>query len=585
MPAYLIVEIASVRDDAAYAAYRERVSPGLEAAGGRYLVRGGRPTALHGSWVPPRMVIVRFASMSEARNWWISPDYADLKALRAAATETRMLLVDGEPEGAAAQPAGVGTGAEPGYLLFDLATADDAEGSAELREGAAAPIAAAGATCLAWGGRIEVLEGEWIPSRIGLVRFTSLEEACGWWAAPASAERLALLDASNPTSVVALEGIAGDRERRLPSLAPALRPDSAASAVAPIHIERTARSRLPGVALSDVAFSSVFSDHMLYAEFRDGSWQETALRPYGPLPITPSMSVIQYAVSVFEGLKAQRAPDGTVTLFRAGENARRLNRSARRMAMPEVPESLFLGGLRQLLRLDEGWVPPAGQGALYVRPCLFSMDEKVRVQPADRFAFVIFTFPFAAYYSAPLDVLVTDRYVRAFPGGTGAVKPAGNYAPTLLADLEARHDGFATVLWLDGVERRYIEECGVMNVFFVLEEGGSARVVTPGLTGTILPGITRDSVVTLLGDMGHPVEERRVAVEELLEHHRAGRLRECFGTGTAATLSHIRRIRHGEHDMVLPPVEERTVGPAVRERLVAIASGRAPDRHGWVEPV
>jgi len=351
-----------------------------------------------------------------------------------------------------------------------------------------------------------------------------------------------------------------------------------------IPVERTGASRLAGTDLAQVAFSSAFSDHMLYAEFRDGAWQEAALRPYGPLPLAPSASVIQYGVSVFEGLKAQRMPDGAVALFRPRENALRLNRSTRRMAMPDVPEELFLGGLRQLLRLDEGWVPPAGAGALYIRPCLFSIDESVRVKPAERFAFVIFTFPFSAYYSAPLDVLVSTRYVRAFPGGTGDVKPAGNYAPTLIAELEARAADFATVLWLDGVERRYVEECGVMNVFFVLDEGGT-RVVTPELGGTILPGVTRDSAIVLLRDLGIDVDQRRVAMDEIAEHHRAGRLRECFGTGTAATLTHIRRIRYDERDLVLPPIEECTVGPAVRDRLVAIAGGRAPDPHAWVERV
>ncbi|MFL5576544.1 MAG: branched-chain amino acid aminotransferase [Gemmatimonadaceae bacterium] len=353
-----------------------------------------------------------------------------------------------------------------------------------------------------------------------------------------------------------------------------------------MRIERVPTSRLPGVDLSNVPFASVFSDHMLYAEYRDGAWQAPELRPYGPLPLAPSISALQYGVSAFEGLKAHRAPDGRVTLFRPTENARRLARSARRLAMPEVPESLFVDGLRALLRLDEGWVPPGDAGALYIRPTLFSIDESVRVKPAERFAFVIFTFPFGAYYAAPVDALVTERYVRAFPGGTGEVKPAGNYAPTLLADAEARDAGFGTVMWLDGLERRYVEECGVMNVFFVIADGADrVRVVTPAQGGTILPGITRDSALTLLRASGHTVEERRIAIDEVVEHHRAGGLLECFGTGTAATLSHIARIRWRDEDLVLPPVEARRVGPEVRERLVAIATGRTSDPYGWVVPV
>ena len=348
---------------------------------------------------------------------------------------------------------------------------------------------------------------------------------------------------------------------------------------ATIRIDRTAQSRLPGVDLANVPFSSVFSDHVLVAEYRDGAWQDPRIQPYGPLELPPNISALQYGISVFEGMKAHRAANGQILLFRPQENAKRLNRSTARLAMPTVPESMFLDGLRELIRLDRAWVPPAGAGALYIRPCYFSIDGSVRVKPAERFLFVIFTFPFGAYYAAPLDVLVSERYVRAFPGGTGDVKPAGNYAAALLADREARDAGCGTVMWLDGVERRYVEECGVMNVFFVLD----GRVVTPELGGTILAGVTRDSVIALVRDMGLEVEERRIAIDELIERHREGRLAECFGTGTAATVSHIQRLRYRGHDLVLPPVEARTVGPAVRERLVAIMTGQAPDPYGWTE--
>ncbi|MGH9365087.1 MAG: branched-chain amino acid aminotransferase [Thermoanaerobaculia bacterium] len=350
-----------------------------------------------------------------------------------------------------------------------------------------------------------------------------------------------------------------------------------------IRIEPVQVSRLPGVDLGNVPFSSVFSDHMLVAEYRDGAWGQATIRAYGPLSLAPSISALQYAVSVFEGLKAHRMPTGEFALFRPRENARRLNRSALRLAMPEVPEALFLEGLRRLVHLDQKWVPAAAAGALYVRPCYFSVDESIRPKPAERYLFVIFTFPFGAYFPAPVDVLVTERYVRAFPGGTGDVKPAGNYAPALLADKEARDSGLSTVLWLDARERRYVEECGVMNVFFVLADRGGPRVVTPELSGTILPGVTRDSVLTLLRETGVAVEERRVSIDELLAAHGQGTLRECFGTGTAATLSHVRRIRYRDRDYELPPVEARAIGPAVREQLVAIATGRAPDRHGWLE--
>ncbi|MGD1021905.1 MAG: branched-chain amino acid aminotransferase [Candidatus Sulfotelmatobacter sp.] len=349
----------------------------------------------------------------------------------------------------------------------------------------------------------------------------------------------------------------------------------------PFRIERVANSRLQEVDFAKLAFGSVFSDHMFTAEFDEGRWSDGLIRPYGPIPIAPSVSALQYGVSVFEGMKAYKAADGRSLLFRAGENARRFQRSAARLAMPVVPESLFLDGLRELVRLDQAWIPPAEIGALYIRPVLFSIDPSLRVKPADRYQFIIMTSPFGAYFSAPVDVLVSERYARAFPGGTGDIKPAGNYAAALLADQEAREAGFNAVMWLDAQERRYVEECGVMNVFFVLGE----EVVTPSLSGTILPGITRDSVIALLRDLGYRVKEDRISIDELVRSYERGELRECFGTGTAATVTHVRRIRYKDRTLELPPIEQRKVGVEVREKLLAVMTGRAPDLHGWVQSI
>ncbi len=349
----------------------------------------------------------------------------------------------------------------------------------------------------------------------------------------------------------------------------------------PIRIDRVASSRLQDVDFATVVFGSVFSDHMFTAEFEDGRWSDGLIRPYGPIPLAPNISALQYGVSVFEGMKAHRSSDGRPLLFRARENARRLQRSAARLAMPPVPESLFLDGLRELVRLDQAWIPPAEMGALYIRPILFSVDPSIRVKPAERYQFIIFSTPFGAYFSAPIDVLVSERYVRAFPGGTGDTKPAGNYAAALLADQEAREAGFNSVMWLDAQERCFVEECGVMNVFLVLGED----VVTPPLSGTILPGITRDSVITLLRDLGHRVKEDRISMDDLLKSYELGELRECFGTGTAATVSQVRRIRYRDRTLELPPIERRKAGTAVREKLLAVMTGREPDTHGWVESV
>lgn len=358
-------------------------------------------------------------------------------------------------------------------------------------------------------------------------------------------------------------------------------PSSGETTTLAFPVERVTKSRVQEVDLANLPFSSVFSDHMFCAEFHDGRWSGGRIQPYGPVPLSPSITGLHYGISVFEGMKAHKAADGHPLLFRPRENARRFQRSAARLAMPPVPEAMFLDALRELVQLDRAWIPPADSGALYIRPVLFSTDPSIRVKPADHCQFIIFTFPFGAYFSAPVDVLVSERYVRAYPGGTGDTKPAGNYAAALLADQEARDAGFGAVMWLDATEHRYVEECGVMNVFFVIGE----EVVTPALSGTILPGITRDSVITLLRDMGYRLKEERVSIDDLFRHHDNGRLLECFGTGTAATVSHVGRIRYRDRTMTLPPVEKRPIGPAVREKLLAVMTGREPDPRGWIERV
>lgn len=348
---------------------------------------------------------------------------------------------------------------------------------------------------------------------------------------------------------------------------------------AQFSIQRSEHSRIHTVDFSKLPFGTLFSDHMLVAEYRDGKWSNPAVKPYGPLLLPPNISALQYGISIFEGLKAHRSPSGDILIFRPRDNAQRLNRSSARLAMVDVPERSFVEGLRTLLEVDQHWVPNADQGSLYIRPTLFSVDESIRVKPAEKYLFVIFTCPVGAYFNAPLEVVITDEFVRAFPGGTGDVKPAGNYAPTLLAEQNARAASFHHVVWLDGMARRFIEECGVMNVFFVLED----RVITPPLTGTILGGVIRDSVLTLLREMNLRVEERKFSVDELFESNASGTLKECFGTGTAATVSHIKRIHYKNRDVILPGPEQRTIGPRVRERLINIMTGRETDPYGWTE--
>jgi branched-chain amino acid aminotransferase len=338
---------------------------------------------------------------------------------------------------------------------------------------------------------------------------------------------------------------------------------------------------VPGLGAEQPAFGSTFSDHMLVARYRNGEWADVEIRPYGPLTFPLSINGLQYGLCVFEGLKAFRTIRDEVVLFRPRENFERLRRSCRRLVLPEVPEEIFLDGLAQLVRLDQAWVPAPDTGSLYIRPCVVATDENIRVKSAQTCVFVIFLCPVGGYFAEPLRLVTTKRYVRAFPGGTGDVKAAGNYAAAMLGDQEAQAAGYHAMLWLDAVGHRHVEECGVMNIFFVIE----GRVITPNLTGTILAGVTRDSLISLLRDMEVPVEERPIAIEEVMDADRLGTLNECFGSGTGATVAHVSHITHGDVAMNLPPIEGRLIGPAVLERLTQLRAGRADDPHGWLVPI
>ena len=261
-----------------------------------------------------------------------------------------------------------------------------------------------------------------------------------------------------------------------------------------LAIRRISKSRISEEERENSEFGTVFSDHMFVADYASGHWSEAEIVPYGPMPLPPSLSALHYGQSVFEGFKARRTVDGEVALFRPRENHARLNRSAARLAMPEVPESLFLEGVAELVRLDREWIPQREGGALCVRPLYFGMDEALLVRPARRYRLAVVTCPVGPYFAQPIRLLAEESYGRAFPGGTGDIKPAGNYAAGFLAARLARERGFHNVLWLDATEHRFAEECGIMNIFFIL----AGVAITPPLTGTILPGVTRDSVLTLM---------------------------------------------------------------------------------------
>jgi branched-chain amino acid aminotransferase len=346
----------------------------------------------------------------------------------------------------------------------------------------------------------------------------------------------------------------------------------------PISITRVAQSRLTEDLRENSPFGTNYSDHMFVADFCKGEWRDARIVPYGPMPLSPALTALHYGQSLFEGFKAHRTSDGRVLIFRALANHARMNRSAARLAMPEVPESLFKEGLLELLRTDRDWVPHRTGGSLYIRPVYFGTGETIMVRPADSYRLVIFTAPGGPYFAQPIRLLAEETYVRAFPGGTGDAKSAGNYGGGLLAAKLAQAKGYQNVMWLDGKDRKFIEESGVMNIMFVI----NGVAITPNLSGTILPGVTRDSIVTLLREMKIPCEERPISLDEVLAAHAAGTLEEAFGIGTAAVIAPIAAIGYRERELQIPIDAPNGIAKKIHTKLTAIQTGKEPDTHNWL---
>ena len=347
----------------------------------------------------------------------------------------------------------------------------------------------------------------------------------------------------------------------------------------PLRIQRVENSRINEVDFNNIPFGRVFTDHMLVAEYKDGKWNDAAIMPFGSLQLHPATTALHYGQAVFEGMKAYKTVSGEAVLFRPEENFKRLNKSAKRLCMAEVPSEIFLDGLYKLIDIDKEWIPSKEGSSLYIRPVLFATDEYVGIKPSDNFLFVIFCSPVGAYYSDPLPVLIEEHYVRTAEGGVGAAKAAGNYAASLLPTKQAMEKGYKQLLWTDARTHSYIEESGTMNVFFVID----GKLLTPATDrDTILEGITRRSVIQLARDMGYSVEERAVRVDEVVEALRNGSLTEAFGAGTAATIAHLSAIGFRDEHFDLPPVENRTIANSLLERLDAIKTGKAEDPYGWL---
>ena len=345
--------------------------------------------------------------------------------------------------------------------------------------------------------------------------------------------------------------------------------------------------------LADPGFGKYFTDHMVSIDYAEGQgWHNARVIPYGPIQLDPSALVLHYAQEVFEGLKAYRWADGSIVSFRAEANAARMRSSARRLAIPELPDQLFIESLCQLVAVDNAWVPRSGgEEALYLRPFVFATESGLGVRPAKQYRFLVIASPAGAYFSAysnskgginPVKVWVSTEYVRACPGGTGAAKFGGNYAASLVAQAQAAENGCDQVVWLDAVERRFVEEMGGMNLFFVFGSGGSARLVTPELSGSLLPGITRDSLLQLAIDAGFAVEERKIDIDEWQKKAAAGEITEVFACGTAAVITPIAHVKYGETEFTIADGRPGEVTMALRDTLTGIQRGTFADTHGWM---
>lgn len=336
-------------------------------------------------------------------------------------------------------------------------------------------------------------------------------------------------------------------------------------------------------ALADPKFGTVFTDHMVMIDYDAdrGGWNSAQVMPRGPLALDPAASVLHYAQEIFEGMKAYRHPDGSIALFRPEENARRLNDSARRLAMPELPEELFLESLRQLLAVDRAWVPDAEGSSLYLRPFMFASEAFLGVRPARQYKFMVIACPVGAYFKSghsAVKIWVSRDYVRAAPGGTGAAKTGGNYAASLVPQAEGIAHGCDQVVFLDAVERKWIEELGGMNLFFVFDDGS---VVTPPL-GTILPGITRDSLMRLMRDEGLTVREEPYSIDQWCADATSGRLVETMACGTAAVVTSVGTVLGPDGEFAIGGGGTGQITQKLRDRLTGIQTGRHPDPYGWV---
>ena len=345
-----------------------------------------------------------------------------------------------------------------------------------------------------------------------------------------------------------------------------------------ISITKAERSKLQDINLENIPFGKYFTDHMLEADYENGEWTNVEIKPYQPLLLEPSLAALHYGQAIFEGIKAYKDNDGNAFIFRPMDNFKRFNRSAERMNMPLVPEEIFLEGMRQLIALDKNWIPAKKEHSLYIRPFMFSSDAMLGVRPSETYKFIIILSPTGPYYAAPMKILVEEQYTRAAPGGVGFSKNAGNYGGSMLAASLAKQKGYDQVLWTDSVEHRWLQEVGMMNVFFIINN----IAITPSLEeGTILEGVTRASVMQGLKEMGIAIEERKISIDEVVTAYKEETISEVFGTGTAAVIAPIKELNYKGFIMNFN-TENYKISDAVKKWLTDLREGRVADKYGWM---
>jgi len=344
-------------------------------------------------------------------------------------------------------------------------------------------------------------------------------------------------------------------------------------------IEKVQTSKLPSIDYENLQFGKQFSDHMFTADYKNGAWQNFKIEPFAPITVSPSCAALHYGQAIFEGMKAYRNEQGEISLFRPLANQRRMNKSAVRMCMPEIPKDLFIEAITQLIKIDADWVPTKEDCSLYIRPFLFASEELLGVRPANEYKFIVFTSPVGGYYSEPVDVKIETEYARACEGGVGFAKAAGNYAAALYPAKLGQEQGFRQLIWTDAKNHEYIEESGTMNIMFHIGD----TLITPNLDyKTTLDGVTRNSVLTLLKELGVNIEIRRVSVAEVVAAAKNGTLKDAFGTGTAATIAQVATITYQNERFELPPIKERTLSNKVGTILQDIKRGKIEDTHQWI---